>query len=178
MANIHAFIASPLTEKDNKISINPTNEYTNGNRSSKCNGIIIFTLAEINPKIAEARFVRAFAYFHLVRVFGDVPYIDFFITNPEAVKQLGRTPAATVYTAIIGDLEFAKQWLPEKQPADVRSRPTKGTAASYLAVAHLTLQDYAKAYAEAKYVIDNKDKFGYGLEADFQTLFRAPQANN
>jgi hypothetical protein len=134
--------------------------------------------AEINPLLAEARFVRAFAYFHLVRVFGDIPYIDFFITNPESVKQLSRTPAATVYASVIADLEFAKQWLPDKQPADVRSRPTKGTAASYLSVAHLTLQDYAKAYAEAKYVIDNKDKFGYGLEADFQTLFRAPQANN
>ncbi|KAA0989123.1 RagB/SusD family nutrient uptake outer membrane protein [Dyadobacter aurulentus] len=134
--------------------------------------------AEINPLIAEARFVRAFAYFHLVRVFGDVPYIDFFINNPESVKQLTRTPAATVYTGIIADFEFAKQWLPEKQPADVRSRPTKGTAAAYLSTVHLTLQDYAKAYTEAKWVIDNKDKFGYGLEADFQTLFRAPQANN
>ena len=134
--------------------------------------------ADINPLIAEARFVRAFAYFHLVRVFGDVPYIDFFINNPEAVKQLTRTPAATVYAGIVADFEFAKQWLPEKQPADVRSRPTKGTAAAYLSTVHLTLQDYAKAYTEAKWVIDNKDKFGYGLEADFQTLFRAPQANN
>ena len=43
---------------------------------------------------------------------------------------------------------------------------------------HLTLGDYAKAYTEAKYVIDNKDKFGYALEADFQTLFVAPQAPN
>ncbi|KQS26619.1 RagB/SusD family nutrient uptake outer membrane protein [Dyadobacter sp. Leaf189] len=133
---------------------------------------------EINPLIAEARFVRAFSYFHLVRVFGDVPYIDFFITNPAAVKQLTRTPAATVYAGILADLEFAKQNLPDQQPSNVRSRPSKGTAASYLAAVHLTLQDYAKAYAEAKWVIDNKDKFGYGLEADFQTLFRAPQANN
>ncbi|MEO6286891.1 MAG: RagB/SusD family nutrient uptake outer membrane protein [Dyadobacter sp.] len=134
--------------------------------------------AEMNPLIAEARFVRGFAYSHLVRVFGDVPYIDFFITNPESVKQLTRTPAATVYAAIIKDFEFAKQNLPDQQPANVRSRPTKGTAASYLADVHLTMGNYAKAYSEAKWVIDNKDKFGYGLEADFQTLFRAPQANN
>jgi hypothetical protein len=134
--------------------------------------------AEMNPLIAEARFVRGFAYSHLVRVFGDVPYIDFFITNPEAVKQLTRTPAATVYAAILTDFEFAKQNLPDQQPSNVRSRPTKGTAASYLADLHLTMGNYAKAYSEAKWVIDNKDKFGYGLEADFQTLFRAPQANN
>jgi hypothetical protein len=134
--------------------------------------------AEVNPLIAEARFVRAFAYFHLVRSFGDIPYIDYFITNPESVKQLGRTPAATVYAGILADFEFAKQNLPDQQPANVRSRPSKGTAASFLAELHLTLGDYAKAYAEAKWVIDNRDKFGYGLEADFQTLFRAPQANN
>jgi len=134
--------------------------------------------AEINPLIAEARFVRAFSYFNLVQVFGDVPYIDYFITNPEAVQSISRTPAATVYTSIIADLEFAKQWLPEKQPSEVRSRASKGTAASYLASVHLTLGDFAKAYTEAKYVIDNKDKFGYALEADFQTLFVAPQAPN
>jgi hypothetical protein len=32
---------------------------------------------EINPLIAEARFVRAFSYFHLVQVFGDIPTLIF-----------------------------------------------------------------------------------------------------
>jgi hypothetical protein len=133
---------------------------------------------EINPLLAEARFVRAFSYFHLVRVFGDIPYIDYFISNPNTVKEITKTPAAQVYLGILADLEFAKQWLPEQQPAGVRARPTKGTAAAYLAEVHLTLRDYAKAYQEAKWVIDNKSKFGYELVPDFQTLFRAPQANN
>ncbi|WP_138475418.1 RagB/SusD family nutrient uptake outer membrane protein [Dyadobacter bucti] len=132
----------------------------------------------INPLIAEARFVRAFSYFHLVQVFGDIPYIDYFISNPEAVKSITKTPAATVYAGIIADLEYAKQWLPDKQPGEVRSRASKGTAASYLASVYLTMADYQKAYTEAKWVIDNKDRFGYALEADFQTLFKAPQANN
>jgi hypothetical protein len=131
-----------------------------------------------NPLVAEARFIRAFAYFHLVQVFGDIPYIDYFISNPESVKSISKTPAATVYTNIIADLEYAKQWLPDKQPAEVRSRATKGTAASYLASVYLTMGQYQKAYTEAKWVIDNKDKFGYALEADFQTLFKAPQAPN
>ncbi|MBO9611682.1 MAG: RagB/SusD family nutrient uptake outer membrane protein [Dyadobacter sp.] len=131
-----------------------------------------------NPLMAEARFIRAFAYFHLVQVFGDIPYIDYFISNPESVKSISKTPAATIYTNIIADLEFAKQWLPDKQPAEVRSRATKGTAASYLASVHLTMGQFQKAYTEAKWVIDSKDKFGYALEADFQTLFKAPQASN
>lgn len=128
---------------------------------------------EINPLIGEARFVRAFSYYHLVRVFGDIPYIDFFITDPGAVIGISKTSEADVYAKIIEDLSFAKQWLPDSQPSDVRSRPTKGTAASYLASVYLTLHDYQKAYTEAKWVIDNKDTFNYSLEPDFQNLFRA-----
>ena len=128
---------------------------------------------EINPLIAEARFVRAFSYYHLVRTFGDVPYIDFFISDPSSVIGISKTPAAEIYSNILADLEFAKQWLPDQQPSDVRSRPTKGTAASYLASLHLTLHDYQGAYDEAKWVIDNKGTFNYSLEPDFQNLFRA-----
>ncbi len=134
--------------------------------------------ATINPLIAEASFVRAFSYFHLVQVFGDIPYIDYFITDPESVKAISKTPAAEVYQNIIADLAFAKEWLPDVQPNNVRSRATKGTAASYLASVYLTLGDYQKSYNEAKYVIDNKDRFGYQLEADFQDLFRADKANS
>ena len=128
---------------------------------------------QINPLIGEARFVRAFSYYHLVRVFGDVPYIDFFISDPAAVVDISKTPEAQIYENILADLEFAKQWLPDQQPSDVRSRPTKGTAASYLASVHLTLHNYQRAYEEAKWVIDNKDLFDYALEPDFQNLFRA-----
>lgn len=134
--------------------------------------------ADINPLIAEARFVRAFSYFHLVRVFGNVPYIDYFISDPSSVGDVSKTAEADVYAAIIADLEFAKQWLPDMQPSDVRSRPTKGTAASYLASVHLTLHDYQKAYDEAKWVIDNKATFGYALEPDFQNLYRAEKADD
>src|SRR5690606_4955955 len=88
---------------------------------------------QINPLIAEARFIRAFSYYHLVRNFGDIPYIDFFIDDPAAVIDIAKTPAADVYVNILADLAFARQWLPDQQPGDVRSRATKGTAASYLA---------------------------------------------
>ncbi|HEY9486780.1 MAG TPA: RagB/SusD family nutrient uptake outer membrane protein [Chryseosolibacter sp.] len=127
---------------------------------------------QINPLIGEARFVRAFSYFHLVRVFGDVPYIDFFISDPGSVVNISKTPESEIYQHILADLAFAKQWLPDQQRSDVRSRPTKGTAASYLASVYLTLADYPKAYDEAKWVIDNKGTFNYALEPDFQNLFR------
>lgn len=140
-------------------------------------GARTLNLPETDPLIAEARFVRAFCYYHLVRTFGSVPYIDYSVTDPESVKMISKTPEVDIYAGIVADLEFAKQNLPDKQPADVRTRPTKGTAASYLASVHLTLENYQQAYDEAKFVIDNKDRFGYMLEADFQNLFRANLAN-
>jgi hypothetical protein len=133
---------------------------------------------DINPLVAEARFIRAFSYYHLVRNFGDIPYIDYFINDPESVKELSKTPQSEVYQKIIADLEFAKQWLPDMQPSGVRSRATKGTAAAYLSSVALTLEDYQKAYDEAKWIIDNKARFGYELENDFQDLFRAEMADN
>lgn len=132
---------------------------------------------EINPLIAEARFIRAFSYFHLVRCFGDLPYIDKFVNDPSSVKTISKTSETEIYNKIIADMEYAKQWLPDQQPNDIRTRPTAGTAASYLASIYLTLQDYQKAYTEAKYVIDNKDRFGYRLESDFQDLYRAELAD-
>jgi hypothetical protein len=134
--------------------------------------------AEINPLIAEARFVRALSYYHLVRNFGDIPYLDVFISDPEAVKTINKTKEADVYAGIIKDLEFGKQWLPDTYVSDVRTRPTKATAVSYLASVYLTLQNYSKAYTEAKWVIDNRNLYKYNLESDYQNLFKAEMGDN
>lgn len=128
---------------------------------------------EANRLIAEARFVRAFSYYHLVRVFGDLPYIDYFIRDPEAVADISKTSVNDIYQGIIADLKFAKEWLPDTYPNNIRSRPSKGTAASYLASVYLTRGEYQNAYNEAKWVIDNKARFGYSLVPDFQELYRA-----
>ncbi|MFD0861605.1 RagB/SusD family nutrient uptake outer membrane protein [Sungkyunkwania multivorans] len=129
----------------------------------------------INPVSAQAHFIRAYAYYHLVRLHGDIPYIDFPITDAEAAASISKTPAAQVYENIIADLEFAKTWLPNTQPT--RSLPSKATAAAYLASVYLTLGDYQKAYDEAKFVIDGEGTFGLMLASDFQDLFDATVGN-
>lgn len=133
--------------------------------------------SELNPLVAEARFIRAFCYYHLVRNFGDIPYIDYFVTDPEATKVISKTPANEVYKGIIADLQFAKEWLPDLRVDGLRSRPTKGTAASYLSSVYLTLGDFQNSYNEAKWVIDNKARFDYELLADYQDLFVAGPPN-
>lgn len=126
-----------------------------------------------NELVAEARFIRAFTYFHLVRLFGDIPYIDYFVTDPEPLKTLEKTSEAVVYENIKADLNFAKDNLPSSYPNDVRTRPTWGTAYAYLSLVHLTLGEWQQAYDNAKYVIDRESELNYNLVQDFQDLFRA-----
>jgi hypothetical protein len=107
----------------------------------------------------------------LVRQFGDIPYISEPVTNVDLSSSISKTAATDVYANIISDLEFAKQWLPNTQAA--RSIPAKSAAHSYLALVHLTIGDYQKAYDEAKGVIDNEGNYELDLQADFQDLFDA-----
>ena len=124
-----------------------------------------------NEVIAQAYFARAFTYFHLVRLFGDLPYLDAPVTDIVAAGSISRTPAEEVYANIIADLEFAETWLPNTQPA--RSLPSKASAKGYLALVHLTRGDYQLAYDKAKEVIDNEGSYELALEPDFQNLFNA-----
>ena len=147
------------------------------NAGIKGTEIVTEPAGQINALKGEAMFLRAFAYYHLVRIFGDIPYIESFIDNPDEIKDISKTPASEIYQNIIADLEFAKQNLPDKIANNIRSRPTKGTAAAYLASVHLTLGNYQEAYDEAKWVIDNKDQFEYGLMEDFAQLYDASNAD-
>lgn len=130
---------------------------------------------KLNPIVAQARFYRAFTAYNLVRLFGDIPYIDYVVTDPTSIATLSKTKEADVYKAIIADLEFAKQYLPITTTA--KARPTKASAAAYLASVYLTIKNYQKAYDEAKYVITNEAASGLGLEADFQNLFDASKSS-
>jgi len=119
---------------------------------------------------AEARFIRALVYYDLVRLFGEIPYLD---NLRYAVSEVKKSPVNDVYAGIIRDLEFAKEYLPMQHPDnDCRTRPSKGTAVTVLASVHLTLGNWQQAYDNAKWVIDNATSLNYALENDFQDLFR------
>jgi tetratricopeptide (TPR) repeat protein len=126
-------------------------------------------IAVKNKIIAQAYFARAFVYYHLVRQFGDIPYLNAPVTDIQAASTISKTPTAQVYEYIIADLEFAKEWLPDTQSA--RSIPAKSAASAYLADVYLTMGEYQKAYDEAKEIIGNEGQYNLGLEADFQDLY-------
>tara|TARA_R110002050_G_scaffold223672_2_gene359555 strand:+ start:35118 stop:36641 length:1524 start_codon:yes stop_codon:yes gene_type:complete len=128
---------------------------------------------------AEARALRAFAYFALVRSFGDAPYFEDPITDPSIAIDVKKTPEAEIYTKIIEDLDFAlvEGRLPNSYGGP-RNRITRGAVATILADVHLTLENWQAAYDNAKWVIDNKGIFNYGLEADYQDLYDVSKQDN
>lgn len=122
--------------------------------------------------IGEARFIRGFIYYHLVRLFGDIPYIVNSKLGDDLLE-LKRMPANDVYDRIIEDLTYAYDNLAMGYQGGVRSRPSKGAASAYLASVYMTLENWQESYDYAKWVIDNAGALGYALEDDFQNLFRA-----
>ena len=63
-------------------------------------------------RLGEAKFLRAFYYFTLVRTFGDIPiYTE---PNTEVNTETTRQPVAKVYDLIISDLLAAEAALPDK----------------------------------------------------------------
>ncbi len=122
---------------------------------------------------AEATLIRAYCYYNLVRLFGDIPFINEFVTEPSAVDAVSKTPVAEIYESIIADCEYAVENLPDNYENDIRCRPTAGSAKTMLASIYLTLGDYAKAAEYAEDVIAHASTYGYELVDDFTQLWVA-----
>ncbi|QDA61634.1 RagB/SusD family nutrient uptake outer membrane protein [Hymenobacter jejuensis] len=87
---------------------------------------------------AEAKFLRAFFYFDLVRYFGKVPVIDKPLGAAEA-SQVPRSPVADVYKLIIADLQTAVANLPVSYTGSTNVfRATSGAAKTLLALVYMT----------------------------------------
>ncbi|MEO6523393.1 MAG: RagB/SusD family nutrient uptake outer membrane protein [Mucilaginibacter sp.] len=84
----------------------------------------------------EARYLRAFYYFDLVKYFGKVPVIDHPVLSDEA-NTIGRSPVADVYKFIIADLQFAIANLPGSYTGVDVGRVTKYAAEATLAQVYM-----------------------------------------
>ncbi|MCR9252108.1 MAG: RagB/SusD family nutrient uptake outer membrane protein [bacterium] len=81
----------------------------------------------------EARFVRAYSYFTLVKIFGGVPLFESPVTPDQInAKEFSRAPSHEVYALIDEDFQFAVDHLPVKGVREV-GRANQGAAAAYLA---------------------------------------------
>lgn len=125
----------------------------------------------------EAKFLRAFIYFNLVRGWGDVPLID-RLANPSSDEDkamlLTRRSKEEVYSFIIQDLEAAAAVLPDKSgySGDDIGRATKGAAYALLAKVYLYQKNWQKALDAANMVT------GYSLTPDFIEIYKVSGENN
>lgn len=94
--------------------------------------------------MAEAKFMRAFFYFHLVRTFGPVP-----LRTSAAVEdtKLAVSPIEDIYAQIVEDLELAIPDLAAKGTYD-RGRATVDAGQTLLAYVYLTMASSARAFTE------------------------------
>lgn len=115
---------------------------------------------------AEAKFLRGYCYFQLVRDFGGVPKIDNVSAN--ATNQ-PRATAAEIYSLIESDLMFAGTNLPLVWPDEFTGRATSGAAKGLLAKVYLTRQNWSGAMAQAGAVINSGV---YDLSTPYTDIFR------
>jgi len=114
--------------------------------------------------VAEAKMLRAYFYFNLLRIYGGVPIFD----GIPSTYKIPRNSAEEVYNFIISDLTSAAQILPQTYPAADLGRVTKGAALGLLSKVYLYKKDWQKAYETSNQVMS----MGYDLDPDFNHVFR------
>ncbi len=122
-----------------------------------------------NQAIAEATLIRAFCYFYLVNLYGDVPLV--LSTDVAKNALMPRTPAATIYGQLIADLKSIQSVLPADYSisGNARTRANKWIATALLARAELYNSQWADAEAQAGSVIANTTLFS--LPTDLTQVF-------
>jgi starch-binding outer membrane protein, SusD/RagB family len=128
-----------------------------------------------NRYIAEAKFLRGYFYFELVKNFGADVINNGFDAN-DATLNLPRSSVADMYNQIYTDFKDAANGLPERggyNSANI-GRATKGAAFGYLAKAYLFNGDYDNAEITSQSVINSTK---YSLETPFSKIFEPENVN-
>lgn len=135
-----------------------------------------------NQLLAEAKFLRAYYYFTLVRTFGDLPLLDTVLdgTNTaDVIKSNTRVSKDTIYALIESDLNYAMGILPtrDQQSSTETGRATKGAAAGLLAKVSMYEKKWQQAYDLTAAIINGS--YGtYALQADYTTIWHEASENS
>ncbi len=115
---------------------------------------------------AEAKFLRAYAYFNLVRLYGDVPLVTTVVGPTDNEALFVRRPVAEVYQQIVVDLEEAINVLDNTY----KSRASRAAAQGLLAKVYMTQPDrmYSMAAQLCQDIISSGE---FVLQADFNDVF-------
>lgn len=127
-----------------------------------------------NQIIGEASFLRAFHYFHLVKLYGGVPLELHSNSADPTETRKSRSSEKDVYEQIVSDLTVATSNLPDIYGSDKKVnkvRATKGAANALLAKvwAQRSDRDYTKVISYCDAVINSPAS--YSLLANYPDLF-------
>lgn len=138
---------------------------------------------EKNQIAAQARAMRAFLNFDAVRVYNGVPLMMYASSNIDSLKTQKRASPEEMYEAIIEDLMFAKDNLPNAwSGAENVGRLTSGAAAAMLAKVYITMAGYPlndqSQWQKAEtllmeFIVEKKYGSQYALQDNFSDLFDA-----
>ena len=128
-----------------------------------------FDESKKNQFKGEALFLRAYGYFYLARLFGDVPIVEVAFRSPKEIMDfdMSRKPATQIYDLIKRDLSEAASLLSGTAGLS-KSRASSGAAKTLLGKVYLTLGEYDQAASILKEVIDSGT---YSLDQDYFRLF-------
>ncbi len=117
----------------------------------------------------ESLFLRAYAYFYLVRLFGEVPIVDVAFRSPDEVAgyDMSRKPVSEVYKLILDDLQESAGLL--NAEADLsKSRASLGAVKTLQGKVYLTQKEYALS---ATVLLEVQQMNLYTLTTDYGQLF-------
>lgn len=118
---------------------------------------------------AEAKFLRGYGYFMLVRLFGRVPLVDKVYDDPSLQSNIPQSEPATIYALIENDLNFAATHLPPSWDANIfPGRATSGSANGLLSKVYLTQKKWGQAMSTANKVITSGQ---YDLSVAYDKIF-------
>ena len=173
ITEMDAFTYTPRTEEFNTFWKLQYTGITQCNLVLDNIGKIDMSEASRNRISGEALFLRAYYYFLLTQVFGDVPLFT-KVTPPDQLK-VPKTPKAEVYAQIVADCELAGTLLPAQQPVSDVGRGTKGAAYALAAKTYLYQKNWEKTL---EYVGKVKALGIYALMPDYVDNFRKNTQNN
>ncbi|MDF2430609.1 MAG: starch-binding outer membrane protein SusD/RagB family [Mucilaginibacter sp.] len=123
--------------------------------------------------LAEAKFIRAYAYFRLVRAFGGVP-LRLHVPKNASEYNIPRSTKAQVWAAIESDLNDAASVLPQSYSAVDIGHVTKGAALAL----HAKVSMYQQKWADVLNYTNQVMALGYSLFPNYEQMFRTNNKNN
>ena len=118
--------------------------------------------------VGEAKFLRAYCYYWLTCIWGDVPMWLNELNVDEIGGAIERTPVGSVRDQMIIDLKESAEGLPVVYPAAERGRVTKWAAKILLCKYYLWQKDWQNARDVANDIITNSP---HRLQPEFKDIF-------